>query len=116
MSSTPPNKQLLLLNKNKERLDTLNQLLVEGTHYTVLPVSTTREAIEVLKTEVIDFVVSNIHLDNFDGWRLARMVRSGVLKCSAETPIVVVANTWCEHIASTTAREFGINRLIAYQE
>ena len=116
MSSTPPSKQLLLLNKNDERLETLQQLLADGTSYKILPATTTRQAIEILKTEEIEFVVTNIHLDNFDGWRLARMVRSGVLKCAAETPIVVVANTWCEHIASTTAREFGINRLIAYKD
>jgi diguanylate cyclase (GGDEF)-like protein/PAS domain S-box-containing protein len=44
------------------------------------------------------------------------MVRSGVLKCLADTPFVVVANTWCEHLASATAREFGINSLIAFSE
>ena len=63
----------------------------EGTNFTVLTASNTRSAIEILKTEVITFVVSNINLDNFDGWRLARMVRSGVLNCAAETPFVLVA-------------------------
>ena len=109
-------KQLLLLNTNPKRLATLEKLLVENTQFTVLIASSTRYAIEILKTETIEFVVSNINLDNFDGWRLARMVRSGVLKCAADIPFVVVANTWCEHLASTTAREFGINRLIAFSE
>ena len=44
------------------------------------------------------------------------MVRSGVLKCAADIPYVVVANTWCEHLACATAREFGINSLIAFSE
>ncbi|MCW8833041.1 MAG: EAL domain-containing protein, partial [Colwellia sp.] len=109
-------KQLLLLNTNAERLATLNALLVESTQFNILTASSTRGAIDILKTEPIDYVVSNINLDNFDGWRLARMVRSGVLKCAADTPFVVVANTWCEHLASATAREFGINRLIAFSE
>lgn len=109
-------KQLLLLNTNAERLSKLENLLVSATHYTILPAANTRSALEILKRENIDFVVSNINLDNFDGWRLARMVRSGVLKCSADTPFVVVANTWCEHLASATAREFGINSLIAFSE
>jgi len=116
MSHSSPAKQLLLLNTHVDRLETLRVILTDGTDYRILTAASTREAIEILKTEDIDFVVSNIHLDNFDGWRLARMVRSGVLKCAAETPIVVVANTWCEHIANTTAREFGINRLIAFQD
>ena len=109
-------KQLLLLNTDLEQLNVLNQLLTNGTSYKIIVASKIKDAIKILKHEAIDFVISNIHLDNFDGWRLARMIRSGVLKCSAETPFVIVANTWCEHIASTTAREFGINKLVPYQE
>ena len=109
-------KQLLLLNTDAERLKSLERLLVSGTNYTILIAANTRSAIDILKVESIDFVVSNINLDNFDGWRLARMVRSGVLKCPADTPFVIVANTWCEHLASATAREFGINSLIAFSE
>ena len=109
-------KQLLLLNTNAERLSILEKLLVDNVQFNILVASSTRSAIDILKTESIDFVVSNINLDNFDGWRLARMVRSGVLKCAADVPFVVVANTWCEHLASATAREFGINQLIAFSE
>jgi len=116
MLQSSSSKQLLLLNTHTDRLSKLEKLLVSGTRYTILPASNIRSAIEILKNESIDFVVSNINLDNFDGWRLARMVRSGVLKCPADTPFVVVANTWCEHLASATAREFGINSLIVFSE
>lgn len=114
--TSPLPKRLLLLNTNASRLAQLEKLLVIGTPFNILIASTTRSAINILKTESIDFVVSNINLDSFDGWRLARMVRSGVLKCAADIPFVVVANTWCEHLASATAREFGINNLIAFSE
>lgn len=113
---SPLKKQLLLLNTNAERLSQLEKLLASGTQFTILAASSTRAAIDILKIESVDFVISNINLDNFDSWRLARMVRSGVFKCAADTPFVVVANTWCEHLASATAREFGINRLIAFSE
>ena len=110
-------KQLMLLNTNAARLSKLEKLLASASpQYTVLSAVNTRDAIEILKKENIDYVVSNINLDNFDGWRLARLVRSGVLKCAADTPFVIVANTWCEHLANTTAREFGINNLIAFSE
>jgi len=109
-------KQLLLLNTNPERFETLKKLLVENTSLTILTATTTKCAIDILKSQAVDFIVSNISLDNFDGWRLARMVRSGVLRCASDTPFVLVANTWCEHLASATAREFGINRLIAFSE
>lgn len=105
-----------MLNTNAERLSILEKLLVKGTQFNILVASSAREAITILKTEPIHFVISNINLDNFDGWRLARMVRSGVLICAADIPFVIVANTWCEHLASTTAHEFGINRLIAFSE
>ena len=109
-------KQLLLVNANPERLQTLEKLLFDGTDFKVIAVDNAKDAVEKLKTESIDFIVSNIKLEGFDGWRLARLIRSGVLKCKPETPIVIVANTWCDHIANTTAREFGINKLIAYQD
>jgi len=113
---SPSKKKLLLLNTNAQRLAQLEKVLKSNTKFTVLVATSAPEAIEILKNEEIDFIVTNINLGKFDSWRLARMVRSGVLKCAAETPIVVVANTWCEHLASTTAREFGINRLIAFSE
>ncbi len=116
MSQSNPSKQLLLLNTNAERFEVLRKLLVEQTNLTIVPAHSSKVAIEILKQQPIDFIVSNINLDNFDGWRLARMVRSGVLKCPSDTPFVLVANTWCEHLASATAREFGINRLIAFSE
>ncbi|TPH18048.1 GGDEF domain-containing response regulator [Litorilituus lipolyticus] len=116
MSQFRRTKQLLLLNTNRERLTSLEKLLTEKTDLKILPAYTTQVAIDTLKTQSVDYIVSNINLDNFDGWRLARMVRSGVLKCSSETPFIIVANTWCEHIARTTAREFGINKLIAFSE
>ena len=116
MQQLPSLKQLLLINANLERLKTLETLLIEGTDFRIIAVDNAKDAVEKLKTESIEFIVSNIKLDGFDGWRLARLVRSGVLKCKPDTPIVIVANTWCDHIANTTAREFGINRLIAYKD
>jgi len=116
MSDLSSPRQLLLVNSNQNRLATLKELLLEGTNFNLFTATTAKNAVEILKTETIDFVVSNIKLEGFDGWRLARLVRSGVLRCAADIPFVIVANTWCDHIANATAREFGINRLIAYKD
>ncbi len=115
MPYSASSKHLLLVNHNTKRLATLKALLDGATEFSILTAENAKDAVEILKTQSIDFVVSNIKLGKFDGWRLARLVRSGVLKCSPDTPFVIVANTWCEHIASTTAREFGINALIAFE-
>jgi len=116
MSDLASPKQLLLVNSDTERLSTLRQLLSGGSEFNVLTAKNAKDAVDILKTEMISFIVSNIKLDGFDGWRLARLVRSGVLKCAADTPFVIVANTWCEHIANTTAREFAVNQLIAFED
>ncbi len=116
MPDTLNNKYLLLVNSHPERLSALEELLTNNIDYPIISTSNAKNAVEILKSKEIEFIVSNINLGSFDGWRLARLVRSGVLKCSSDTPFVIVANTWCDHIANTTAREFGINRLIPYEE
>ena len=116
MTQNNNKKQLLLINTNSERLAVLKSLLLSHVEYEITTASNAQDAVEALKTKQISFVVSNIHMGTFDGWRLARLVRSGVLKCSAEIPFVIVANTWCEHIANTTAKEFGVNQLIPYED
>jgi len=116
MSDKPDHLHLLLVNSHLEHLKALQSLLDSNIDYQITTASNAKRAVEILKTKNINFVVSNINLDNFDGWRLARLVRSGVLKCASDIPFVIVANTWCDHIANTTAREFGINKLISYQQ
>ena len=44
------------------------------------------------------------------------MVRSGVFKCSSDTPIVVVSATFCDRIAEVTAKEFGVNRFLTLKD
>lgn len=116
MSDPIPSKKLLLINSEPEHFETLQTLLLKSKEYQLVTATNAKQAIEILRTKTIDFVISNIQLDGIDGWRLARLVRSGVLKCLPTTPFVIVSNTWCEHIASTTAKEFLINKLVPYED
>ncbi|WP_196138322.1 GGDEF domain-containing response regulator [Aliikangiella sp. G2MR2-5] len=116
MTQVALKKQLLLVNSNEERLQVLKELLKSETDYQILTATTAQKAVDWLKSEQINLIISNIKLPDLDGWRLARLVRSGVLRCEATTPFIIVANTWCEHIANTTAREFDINALTAYDQ
>jgi diguanylate cyclase (GGDEF)-like protein/PAS domain S-box-containing protein len=116
MSATNPARRLLLINSHPERLETLEQLLKKSEKYQVLTASNSKDAVETLKHKSVDFIISNIELDGIDGWRLARLVRAGVLRCVPNIPYVIVSNTWCEHIAKTTAREFLVNELVAYED
>lgn len=116
MSELRPLPILLLVNSNPERLSALSHLLTGQINYQIVTATKAAQAVDILKSKNVSFILSNINLDDFDGWRLARLVRSGVLKCAWDIPFIIVANTWCEHIANTTAKEFGINNLIPFAE
>ncbi len=116
MPEKSKNQHLLLVNSNLEHLNSLKGLLDSKVDFQIITATNAKQAVEFLKTKNINFVVSNINLGSFDGWRLARLVRSGVLKCASDIPFIIVASTWCDHIAKTTAREFGINKLISYEQ
>ncbi len=115
MNNNPKN-HLLLVNSDPERLKNLHLLLDQHIDFQISLAETAQQAIFILKKHSISLIVSNINLGVLDGWRLARLVRSGVLNCASDVPIIIVANTWCEHIANTTAREFGINLLLPYSD
>jgi|TARA_B100000745_G_scaffold293313_1_gene235096 diguanylate cyclase (GGDEF)-like protein/PAS domain S-box-containing protein len=74
------------------------------------------EAVSFLNADAFDIVITSIELDDFDGWRLTRLIRTDVFPTSSRTPIIGIAHTWCERIAETTAREFGINCLLPVDE
>jgi len=71
-----------------------------------------KAAITALRTKNIRLLITDLEFPDLDGWRLARMVRSGIFLCRKDIPIIVVANTWCERIAETTAKAYGINRVL----
>lgn len=108
--------RLLLVNRDTQKRKELADFISSCTSYEVVEASSGRAAVSILKTDSIDCVVSDIYLGDLDGWRLARLIRSGVLSCSDATPILMVSSTWCERIAETTAREFDIDHLIPFAE
>lgn len=107
---------LLLVNGNEDQRSTLARFISAHTNYQVIEATSGTMAVGLLKTHDIRCVVSDIYLAGLDGWRLARMVRSGVFSCNEQTPFIIVASTWCKRIAETTAREFDIDHLIPYSQ
>ena len=108
--------QLLLIHGDAERRDVLAQFIESLDRYEVVDASDGAEAAALLKKAEIACIVSDIDLDEIDGWRLVRMVRSGVFNCAAATPFFVVTSTWCKRIAETTAREFDVDALIPFAQ
>ena len=106
--------KLLLVNSNPANCKEIQQAIEAAGTFEVICAESGTEAIQCLRRQTIHALVSDIDIEGLDGWRLSRMVRSGIFRCAADIPIVVLAATWCEHIAETTAREFGINKLLPY--
>lgn len=108
--------KLLLVNGNSAQRGELSQFITSVSKFEVIEAENGQSAVQQLKQHDVSCVVSEINLDGLDGWRLARMVRSGVFSCSESVPFIVVTSTWCERIAETTAREFDIDHLLPYSE
>ncbi len=88
----------------------------EGIHASPLAhltfANTAKQALTILRTTPIDMLLGDVDTPDLDGWRLSRLVRSGILKCPTDIPIIMVSSTWCERIAEVTAREYGINHVL----
>ena len=108
--------QLLLVNSNNEQRKTLCNYIKLSGHFDVIEAESGKDAAAVLKQSNISCVISDIYIGALDGWRLARMVRSGVFICSETTPFIIVTSTWCKRIAETTAREFDIDHLLPFAQ
>ncbi len=100
---------ILIVNNNPEALATIDASLQVLAQVTTTCVDSARKALRVLRQQTIDVLIVDVDIPDLDGWRLSRLVRSGILLCRIDLPIVITAQTWCERIAEVTAREYGIN-------
>lgn len=104
---------ILLVNDNDDARELLAKTLKKSGYRNVLEARDGAEAVHKLREEPIELVITDVHMPQLDGWRLARMVRSGLFACPATTPIIVASATFGERIAETTAREFEVNRFFS---
>ena len=107
---------ILLVNNDPDARQTLKHTLNQAGFLRVTEAEDGRAAVTVLRNEPIDLLVTDVDIAPLDGWRLGRMVRSGIFRCHSSIPLIIVATTWCERIAETTAREFGINAVIPFEK
>lgn len=108
--------KILLVHSNAQSRAKIVAFLNDILSHEVIEACDGKAAANILKIEEISCVISDIEIGQLDGWRLVRMVRSGVFNCQENTPFIMLASTWCERIAETTAREFGINAILPYSQ
>lgn len=105
---------LLISKKEPLRKKVLSALHLVG--FNIYEASDSKEAINYLRTQTFTLVITEVDIGDVDGWRLARLIRSGILNSPSDLPILLLADNHCERIAETTARMFDINRVLSYQE
>jgi len=109
-SNSPIN--LLVVNNDPNALAAINASLHTAGLNNSISVDSAQKALRILRQQTIDVLIVDADTADLDGWRLSRLVRSGILHCRADLPIIIIASTWCERIAEVTAREYGINQLL----
>ena len=70
------------------------------------------DALQLLRTNQFDLVVSDIDLQNMDVWRLTRLIRSDMLCSKANTRIIILSTTYSDRIAEATAKEFEVDQFL----
>lgn len=106
---------LLLVSTSQSRREKIEKTINRAQVFTVISTSNSTEAIKVLKTQRIHFIVSEIDIGSVDGWRLSRMVRSNIYDSAPDVPFVLITSTYCERIAETTARVFEIDAVVPFE-
>ena len=104
--------RILLVNDHPDARALIRRTLQRAGFSNIVEASDGRTAVHELRTAPVDMVITDVHMPYLDGWRLARMVRSGVFRCLSNIPIIVVSATFSERIAEITAREFGVSRFL----
>lgn len=105
---------LLILQHGSARERVSSKLEIAG--YIVVQASNSIDAVDILRTQKVDLVITEVEIGKIDGWRLSRFIRTGILVSSENLPILLITENYCERIAETTAAMFDINKVISYQE
>ncbi len=103
-SRLPPGLKLLLVEDNQQVREFAEQMLKE-LHCSVIVARDGREALEILETEEVDAVFSDVVMPGISGVELARSIRES----RPELP-VVLATGYSQEIVASAASEFEVVR------
>lgn len=90
------NDSILIIDDNEDVLDFLSIIL--GENYKILLASNGEIAKDILDTEVVNLIISDIMMPGIDGFELCRLVKSNVEYCHIPIILLTSKNTYQAHI------------------
>ncbi|WP_462157217.1 two-component system response regulator [Pseudoalteromonas sp. GB56] len=103
---------LMIVNASAAERALIKRTLGRLEIFDVIELSDSQQALSILKERPVNLVITGLDVGQIDGWRFSRMIRSGLLKTPKHTPIVLTPPFYCERIAETTARSYGIDAVV----
>lgn len=107
--------KLLILNASSAERRTIKKTLAKLNVFNFIEANDSQVALKILKNEPVDIIITGLNIGKIDGWRFSRMIRSGLLKTPKNTPILLIPPIYCERIAETTARSYGIDAVLPFE-
>ncbi|KAA1161667.1 EAL domain-containing protein [Pseudoalteromonas fuliginea] len=108
--------KLLILNASRTERLTIRATLESLNVFAFIEVQDSQQALKLLKQQPVDIIITGLNVGKIDGWRFSRMIRSGLLKTPKNTPILLIPPIYCERIAETTARSYGIDAVLPFEQ
>jgi len=106
---------LLILNASRAERRVIKDTLKKLNVFSFIEANDSQEALKTLKQQPVDIIITGLNVGKIDGWRFSSMIRSGLLKTPKNTPILLMPPTYCERIAETTARSYGIDAVLPFE-
>ena len=107
--------KLLILNASSEERRTIRATLEYLNVFEFIEAADSLDALTLLKKQPVNMIITGLSVGKIDGWRFSRMIRSGLLKTPKNTPILLIPPIYCERIAETTARSYGIDAVLPFE-
>ena len=115
-SSTDKMKTILAIYSETKNWLQIANCFAGHAEYHLIHASSAKHAFEIIEHTMVDCILTDINIRDMDGWRISRLIRSGILKIEPNTPIIVASQSFSDRIAEATAKEFQINYFVNFYE
>ncbi len=110
------NQRILIVTLDETQSSAIQKVLEDSGFTNLIFANSSHAAINLLTDQQVDAIVSAAELQPVDGWRFARVIRSGALAVKQGVPIIMLSDGYSERIAQATSKAFQVNRFIPFEK